>query len=201
MISFCLSLLCANVCFLVQVRKGYTWSKQFHRTANSWLGAPFPKAQFKNVGYYGTHSLPEDWDLNYSGAADPYKSYEKPTPLLWLGDWAAQDLNEASALGWICRDTPFSWLCIQQFECRLNGPESLSAGSTTGNIIVVSSVKHWAPAEDVFSAHTNQASVCCTGTLSLHSAFLWAQPPTAVKHSRFWENIIKHFGFSYFVAK
>lgn len=39
------------------------------------------------------------------------------------------------------------------------------------------------------------------GHFSLHGAFLWAQPPTAVKHSRFSEHIIKHFGFSYFVAK
>lgn len=113
---------------------------------------------------------------------------------------AAQVLNEASNLCWISRHTPFSWLCIKQFECRLNGPESLSAGSMTENSIVVSQREALSTSWRHLLC-THQASVCCTGTLSLRGVFLWAQPPTAVKHSRFWEHIIKHFGFSYFVAK
>lgn len=76
--------LCKCVLFSIGPKGLRLTKTEFHRRTKSWLGAPFPKAQFKNVGY-GRHSLPEDWDLNYSGAADPYESSEEPTSLLCLG--------------------------------------------------------------------------------------------------------------------
>ena len=60
------------------------------------------------------------------------------------------------------------------------------------------SMERWAPVEDFSSACTNQYGVLYEDAFSSLVCFCGHNRP---HHSRYWEHIIKHFSFSYFVAR